>query len=80
MCGGDLPKTRMEWLLFAVTEEPAEGIVDSNGYACEVTADSMAIILGTTPQVVGKIMKWCWYLWERKVIKGKVTFVPKGVR
>ena len=71
-----MPETKMEKLLFSITTEPPIGLIDSEGCACEITAESMSVILNTTPQVIGKVMKWCWYLWERKIVNGKVVYVP----
>jgi hypothetical protein len=76
MCGGDMPETRMEKLLFAITEDSVpQCLMDENGKFLSCSASELARELGTTPQVIGKVMS-CQDFWQRIVRHGKVVYVP----
>jgi hypothetical protein len=79
MCGGEESETKMEKLLFTILEETPIILMDSNGNVGECSAEDLAKELQTTPQVVGKVMKYCDDFWTRIVRKGKVIYVPVEV-
>jgi len=55
MCGGDMPNSRMEQLLFDF--DTSGDLLDINCRFPSTSAEKIAEHLGTTPQVVGKIMR-----------------------
>ena len=76
MCGGDLPETQMGKLVFTILEETPTILVDEKGNLLNCSAEVIAKELDTTPQVVGKVMKYCDDFWQGKIVKGKTTYVP----
>lgn len=79
MCGGDEPEGRMEELLFNILEETPGILMNSSGIMIECSAEALAEELGTTSQIIGKVMKYCDDFWTRIIRKGKVVYVPVEV-
>jgi hypothetical protein len=75
MCG-DNPETRMEKLChdFYYCGE----FCDSKGNYRTITAQEVADVLDTTPQMAGKVLSIYDNMFRRKVVKGKIVYEPKG--
>jgi hypothetical protein len=73
MCGEN-PETRIDELLLKI--DNAGEFEDDDGNIIEVSAQRIAEVIGTSPQVVGRLMLAFDDIWRREVRKGKVIYIP----
>ena len=78
MCGEN-PETRFGWLM--VWFEEAGELQDENAWKTggnmrETTPAEVAKIIGTSPQIAGKVVKYYPELYTRIMRKGKVVYIP----
>ncbi|MHA2068742.1 MAG: hypothetical protein ACXABY_30630 [Candidatus Thorarchaeota archaeon] len=49
---------------------------DGDGNPKEISAQEVAEVIGTTPQVVGKVMKCFYDVWKPSKKNGRVVYIP----
>lgn len=78
MCGEN-PENRMEELIMNF-DASGHFMTDDGRDFAECSAEQVAKVLGTTPQVAGKVMRCFDDLWKRKIKRvggrQKVVYVP----
>lgn len=75
MCGEN-PETKFEWHMLHF-EEAGELLEDKAPWNLrETTPAEVAKILGTSPQVAGKVVRYYPELYSREIRAGKVVYVP----
>lgn len=73
MCGED-PDSKMGWL--CLWFEDLGGLTDDQGDYVAISANELAKLLDTTPQIAVKLIGLYPEIWKRSVRSGHIVYAP----